>query len=123
MGIYIYIYIYSQGLPLKSLGSCSGAEITFLPNSSSGSMLDLYALVWSIVRISGGGARLLLHCLTELSQRLSVLLTILHLLPHSTLSLRRKVASLSLVYRYYFGRCSLELASCIPPPLERPRNM
>merc|ERR1712002_133802 len=87
MGIYIYIYIYSQGLPLKSLGSCSGAEITFLPNSSSGSMLDLYALVWSIVRISGGGARLLLHCLTELSQRLSVLLTILHLLPHSTLFL------------------------------------
>ena len=39
-----------------------------------------------------------------------------------SLSLRRKVASLSLFYRYYFGRCSLELASCIPPPLERPRN-
>merc|ERR1712002_827380 len=70
----------------KKLGSCSGAGITFLPNSSSGSMLDLYALVWSIVRISGG-ARLLLHCLTELSQRLSVLLTILHLPPHSTLFL------------------------------------
>merc|ERR1712002_785677 len=31
------------------------------------------------------------------------------------------VASLSLFYRYYFGRSSLELASCIPPPLERPR--
>merc|ERR1712002_914720 len=39
-----------------------------------------------------------------------------------SLSLRRKVASLSLFYRYYFGRCSLQLASCIPPPLERPRN-
>merc|ERR1711921_23060 len=37
-------------------------------------------------------------------------------------SLRRKVASLSLFYTYYFGRCSLELASCVPPPLERPRN-
>ena len=49
-------------------------------------MSDLYALVWSIVRISGG-ARLLLHCLTELSQRLSVLLTILHLHPLSTLCL------------------------------------
>merc|ERR1712002_302907 len=70
----------------KKLGSCSGAGITFLPNSSSGSMLDLYALAWSIVRTSGG-ARLLLHCLTELSQRLSVLLTILHLPPHSTLFL------------------------------------
>merc|ERR1712002_1358977 len=39
-----------------------------------------------------------------------------------SLSLRRKVASLSLLYRYYFGHCSLELARCIPPPLERPRN-
>merc|ERR1712002_212765 len=39
-----------------------------------------------------------------------------------SLSLRRKVASFSLFYRYYFGRCSLELASCIPPPLERLRN-
>merc|ERR1712002_1140203 len=86
MGIYIYIYIYSQGLPLKSLGSCSGAEITFLPNSSSGSMLDLYARAWSTVHISGW-AHLLLHCLTELSQRLSVLLMILHLLPHLTLFL------------------------------------
>merc|ERR1712002_881809 len=39
-----------------------------------------------------------------------------------SLSLRRKVASLSLFYKYYFGRCSLELANSIPPPLERPRN-
>ena len=31
------------------------------------------------------------------------------------LSLRRKVASLSLFYRYYFGHCSDELATCIPP--------
>ena len=46
-------------------------------------MWDLYALVWSIAHISGG-AHLLFRCLTELSQRLSVLLTILHLLPHST---------------------------------------
>ena len=37
------------------------------------------------------------------------------------LSLRRKVASLSLFYRYYFGHCSDELATCIPPPMARPR--
>ena len=47
--------------------------------------------------------------------------------PHLTsnlepLSLRRQVASLSLFYRYYFGRCSRELAGCVPPPLPRPRN-
>ena len=32
------------------------------------------------------------------------------------LSPRRKVASLSLFFRYYFGHCSDELAACIPPP-------
>ena len=37
------------------------------------------------------------------------------------LSLCRKVASLSLFYRYYFGHCSEELASCIPPPMTLPR--
>ena len=36
------------------------------------------------------------------------------------LSLRHKVASLSLFYRYYFGHCSDELAACIPPPMARP---
>lgn len=30
------------------------------------------------------------------------------------LSVRRDVASLSLFYRYYFGRCSPELSSCVP---------
>ena len=39
-----------------------------------------------------------------------------------SLSLRRKVASLSLFYRYYFGHCSDELATCIPPPMARPRS-
>jgi len=37
------------------------------------------------------------------------------------LSLRRNVASLSLFYRYFFGRCSVELADCVPLPLARPR--
>ena len=38
------------------------------------------------------------------------------------LSLRHKVASLSLFYCYYFGHCSDELAACIPPPITRPRS-
>ena len=38
-----------------------------------------------------------------------------------SLSLRRKVASLSLFYRYYFGRCSAELKDRVPRPLRRPR--
>ena len=35
---------------------------------------------------------------------------------------RRIAASLSLFYRYYFGHCSDELATCIPPPMARPRS-
>ena len=32
------------------------------------------------------------------------------------LSVRRDVASLSLFYRYYFGRCSPALSDCVPQP-------
>ena len=38
------------------------------------------------------------------------------------LSLRRKVASLSLFYHYCFGHCSEELAACIPPPMALPHS-
>ena len=38
-----------------------------------------------------------------------------------SLSLRRRVASLTIFYRLYFGYCSHELKSIIPPPLPRPR--
>ena len=39
-----------------------------------------------------------------------------------SLSMRRKVASLSLFYSYFHGCCSRELASCVPPPMRRPRS-
>ena len=35
---------------------------------------------------------------------------------------RRNVASLSLFYRYYFGRCSSELAQLVPIPFSRGRS-
>ena len=35
---------------------------------------------------------------------------------------RQNVASLSLFYRYYFGRCSLELAELVPLPFSRGRS-
>ena len=38
------------------------------------------------------------------------------------LSLHRKVPSLTLFYRYYFGHCSDELPACIPPPVAQPRS-
>merc|ERR1711872_911104 len=39
-----------------------------------------------------------------------------------SLSLRRRVASLTIFYKYYFGNCSEEIKSIMPPPLPRPRN-
>ena len=38
------------------------------------------------------------------------------------LAYRRNVASLSLFYRYYFGRCSSELAQLLPLPYTRARS-
>ena len=38
-----------------------------------------------------------------------------------SLAYRRNVASLSLFYRYYFGRCSSELARLVPLPFFRGR--
>ena len=38
------------------------------------------------------------------------------------LSLRRKVASLSLFYRYYLGHCSDQLLTCILPLMTQPRS-
>ena len=35
---------------------------------------------------------------------------------------RRNVASLGLFYRYYFGRCSSELAQLVPVPFSRGRS-
>ena len=41
--------------------------------------------------------------------------------PLDPLSLRRKVVSLSLFYRYYFSHCSSEISDRVPQPLPRPR--
>ena len=38
---------------------------------------------------------------------------------HEPLAHHRNVVSLSLFYRYYFGRCSLELAQLVPLPSSR----
>ena len=49
-------------------------------------------------------------------------LLVLHLLPLEPLAHRRNVASLSLFYRYYFGRCLSELAQLVPLPYSRGRS-
>ena len=51
-------------------------------------------------------------------------MSVLHLLPIlnlEPLAHRRNVVSLSIFYRYYFGRCSSELAQLVPLPFSRGR--
>ena len=85
-------------------------------------ILVLFVPAWNIALISVV-LHIILLFLIRLNQRLfswlmfppwSRLLT--------PLSLRRKVASLSLFYRCNFSHCSEELAACIPPPMARPRS-
>ena len=48
-------------------------------------------------------------------------LLLAHLLPER-LANGRNVANLSLLYRYYFGRCSSKLAQLVPLPFSRGRS-
>ena len=65
--------------------------------------------------IWGGAAQTSLSCLDRVQNRLRNLVgdDLFSTLP--PLSLRRDVASLSLLYRYFHGRCSNELHSLVPP--------
>ena len=107
--------------PQKNLGfSFSVNNILILLNYSN-CILVLFVPAWNVALISGVLPHIHLF-LIGLNQRLSAWLVIPPWPRLLTLSLRRKVASLSLFYRFYFGHCSDELATCIPPPMARPRS-
>ena len=78
----------------------------------SNCILVLFVPGWNIALISGVLPLILLFLIGDPSLTSTL----------DPLSLWRKVASLSLFYRYYFGHCSDELATCIPPPMARPRS-
>ena len=106
----------------KSWGFSFGVNNILMLLNYSNCTLVLFVPAWNIALISGVLPLVLLF-LIELNQRLSRLICDPSLtLTLDPLSLRRKVASLSLFYRYYFGHCSYELAACIPPPMARPRS-
>ena len=78
-----------------------------------------YCHAWNTVVMSG--LVLLVttwNCWISYKNRYAGLL-VLHLLPLTHL---RNVASLSLFYRYYFGRCSSELAQLAPLPYSQGRS-
>ena len=83
----------------------------------------LYGLAWNTAVMSWAGAP---SCYLELLDKLQkwICRTVGPSLAASLepLAHRRNVASLSLFYRYYFGRCSSELAQLIPLPYLRGRS-
>ena len=64
------------------------------------------------------------NCYLELLDKLQkrICRTVGPSLAASLLAHRQNVASLSLFYRHYFGRCSSELAQLVPLPFSRGRS-
>ena len=101
--------------PQKNWGFSFDVKSILILLNYSNCILVLFVPAWNIALTSG----VLLDrveskaiCLTSDPSLTSTL---------DPLSLRCKVASLSLFYRYYFGHCSDELTACIPPLMARPR--
>ena len=89
----------------------------------SNCILVLFVPAWNIALISGVLPLICISLLDSIESKAIRLIGDPSLTSTlDPLSLRRKVASLSLFYRYYFGHCSDDLAACIPPPMARPRS-
>ena len=69
--------------------------------------------------IWAGGPRRYLDLLDKLQKRRCRTVGLSLAASLEPLAHRRNVASLSLFYRYYFGRCSSELAQLVPLPFSR----
>ena len=90
-------------------------EVALYLQKSIHSCMEYCCYVWA------GAPTCYLELLDKLQKR--ICRTAAHSLAASLepLAYRRNVASLSLFYRYYFGRCSSELTQMIPLPFSRGR--
>ena len=107
--------------PQKNWGFSFGVNNTLMLLNYSNCILVLFVPAWNIALISGVLPFILLF-LIGLNQSIRSISGQSLTSTLDPLSLRCKVASLSLFYRYYFGHCSDELAACIPPPMARSRS-
>ena len=103
----------------KNWGFSFGVSNISILLSYSNCILVLFVPAWNVALISGSSPYTSLLNRVE-SKAISLIGDPSLTLTLDPLFLHRKVASLSLFYRYYFGHCSDELATCIPPPMARP---
>ena len=99
------------GVLIRSMKFLSPEVVLHLCNSTIRLCMEYFCLVWA------GAPICYLELLDKLQKRICRIFG-----PSLAASLepfahRRNVASLSLFYRYYFGRCSSELAQLVPLPL------
>ena len=104
------------GALIRSMRFFSPGIALYLYKSTIGPSMEYCCHVWT------GPSNCYLKLLEKLQKRICrtvgrSLATSLEPLAH-----RRNVASLSLFYRYYFGRCSSELAQLVPVPFFRGRS-
>ena len=78
--------------------------------------MEYWHQVWA------GAPSYCLELLDKLQKQISRTVSLSLAASLETLADRQNVASLSLFYRYYFGRCSSELAQLVPFPFSRGRS-
>ena len=105
-----------SGALIRSMKFLSPEVALYLYKSTICPCMEYCCHIWA------GAPSCYLELLDKLQKRICRIVG--HLLAASLelLAYRRNVASLSLFYRYYFGRCSSELAQLVPLPFSRGRS-
>ena len=98
------------GALIRSMKFLSPEVVLYLYKSTICSCLEFCCHVWA------GAPSCYLEMLDKLQKRICKTVAPLPAASLEALSHCRNVASLSLFYLYYFGRCSLELAQLVPLP-------
>ena len=106
------------GVLIRSMKFPSPEVALYLCQSTIRSCMEYCCHVWA------GAPSCFLELLDKLQKRICWSKTVGPSLAASleTLAHRRNVTSLSLFYRYYFGRCSSELTQQVPLPFSRGRS-
>ena len=98
------------GVLIRSMKFLSPEVVLYLCNSTIRLCMEYFCLVWA------GAPICYLELLDKLQKRICRIFGPSLAASLEPLAHRRNVASLSLFYRYYFGRCSSELAQLVPLP-------
>ena len=104
------------GTLIRSMKFLSPEVALYLYKSTIRPCMEYCCHVW------GGAPSCYLDLLDKLQKRICRIVGPSLAVSLERLAHRRNVASLSLFYRYYFGRCSSELAQLVPLPFSRGRS-